>query len=340
MTMRILRLFVLLFALPLAAQVPTGRDFFVIDGGWLPMHGGFVTVPAVGQVDGAFDGERFLLGWQAPGGLRAGLFEEGALTPSTDVLIAAGVGKFFIRWDGTRHLVFWRDSRLHCTIVNAQGVVLQTIDLGDHDPADVAVAPGGVAIVETSTIAFDQVIDVTTFDEQLREVRRTRVASALITAFPRVDPFYPRIVPFAGGWYVTAMIVQDRDWSALIGAALTASGEPIDYVPWVHREKTYVGRVLFEEYSGLRPNGGRSVAHFGDRLVVMSRWYLSGSVMTIVEPDHRWRWTRIGTLGGTLAQRLDGTVVSIHPRWGEGGYGVADFLKPSPALPRRRSSRH
>ena len=325
----------LAISLPLFANAPAGRALVLLPSG----HWAGSSARTMPHQAAAFDGERFLIA-TLDDGLRVALLDEGAVEPRAMVTLAASATSLpIIQWDGTRYLVFWRDTAVRVTAVSPQGVVEQTFTLDGIPSVGAATAgPNGTAIVVHGETATHWVLDVVFLDAAMQVTKSTRVGSILKSSgFGSTYNGTARIVPSGAGHYVAWTAGRSGRHVTVVGTRITADGEALDLAPYPLESQSTEGRILIAHYA-------LTLAHFelhpfGDGVVVLMRWG-GGPSTAFVRADGSFTLMPLfifGYAGSTLLR--DGTIALLIQRLPGEPPHLLPFLRHPQPLPRRRTSR-
>jgi len=338
----LLALIALLLPCLASAEVVAGRTTVLVHDRWTSLTGGELRPLGFPAASAAFDGNRFLIGWNdGHSAVRLGLLDEGTDIPWTIQLIdGVGDGQPIIRWDGTRYVVVIDSDPIRLLFVSRQNVVEVTTTIpGATSIADLAASPAGITLVS------HHILNTTGLVVEVLRVDRNGVLWRTIAGSvqPRVSgvavaSHAPRIVPFGEGFYVAWRETEAGRVDRLVGTRVTLDGRALDTKtdgPWT--TATFIDDEPPAPYDWfLHP--------IGERLAVQTvRGDGSGLINTFIEPDgtttrKNYPFSTLGLTNVATVRLIDGTIAAVAVR--NGVAKVTALISELEPPGRRRSARH
>jgi hypothetical protein len=338
-------LFVLLFSLPLGADIVAGPNWILFHDRWARIAGGPVTPLERPVWTAAFDGERFLTGWRDGDMVWLALYDEGATIPVTITSLGiSGRGEPIVRWNGSTFVVVIEGGPAQIALVSRQGIVETLRPLPEvKSIVDLAAGAGGIAVLSRYETATHQaVLEVALLDSSLR-VARKAIAGTIVRSTGMGGTYFdvPRIAPFGNIFYVAWREGRAGRWDQVVGTRVLLEGSAPDTRPST-RERDSVSATLLSVEA---PNPYLIALHqYGPRMAVQPiRQWGAGIITTFIEPDgfatqteHRMT-IQVPPPPVSTVQRQDGSLWMVYVR--DGQAVVRKMLGPPPPV-RRRSLRH
>jgi hypothetical protein len=246
----LIRILLLLLALPAFADVVAGQRYILFLDRWAPAGGGPVFPLGVPARSAAFDGERFLTGWRDGDVVWLALFDEGATIPFTRTSIdVAGSAPPIVRWSGTQFVVVCDGPVPHIALVSRQGIVETLKELpGTRSIVDAAAGASGIALLSHySTATHSGVLDVLLLDDSLRVATRTTIGSIRKSSgYGTTYLASPRIAGFGTGFYALWREGRSARYDIIVGTRVLLDGTAPEVMPALREPDSLSGTFLDE----------------------------------------------------------------------------------------------